>query len=318
MLELLTPPNKIVSPPFLRWVGGKTRLLSDLRAALPKGRRLIEPFVGSGAVFLGTQYDRYILNDANPDLINLFLWIQRDCDRFLRFARPLFWGVHPDESVYIKTRAAFNASEPNSLERAILFLWLNKTCFNGICRYNAKGEFNVPRGNDKGDLTLPEREIQAFHLKSQIATFTTGDFEAAIALAGEGDIVYCDPPYIPRSATASFTKYAQGDFGEDQHVALAKACRAAAARGALVVVSNSDTPLTRDIYHQALIVSAKLVHLVGAQGHARQQTGEALLLFGDPGHLDFWSMGKRLEPSAPSNQEVNTKPQEYDMIGMCP
>lgn len=316
-------PRTSLAPPFLRWVGGKTRLLPILRAALPKGYRLIEPFVGSGAVFLGTRYERYLLNDANPDLINLFGWLQRDCERFLRFARPLFLCEHPDEDVYARTRSAFNDAGPGSLERAILFLWLNKTCFNGICRYNGKGEFNVPRGDDKGPLVLPEREIRAFHRKAQIAMFTAGDFETAIAKARDGDVVYCDPPYVPRSATASFTKYAQNDFGEAQHIALAEACRAAAARGALVVLSNSDTPLTREIYAGGLLVSAKLPHLVGAHSLSRQETSEALMLFGDRSGLDFWSMSKRLfkpEPEQKNNDTHTTHDviATHYMIAMTP
>lgn len=310
-------PRDIVSSPFLRWVGGKARLLPTLRAALPRGRRLIEPFTGSAAVFLGTRYDRYLLNDANPDLIHLYQWLQKDVARFLRFARPLFLGRHPDEATYERTRDAFNRAERGSLERAVLFLWLNHSCFNGVCRYNRKGEFNVPRGDDKGDLLLPERELLAFHAKAQAADIRLGDFRDVLAEAGEGDVVYCDPPYVPRSATASFTKYTEGDFGREDQEALAEACRAAAARGAAVVVSNSDTPETRAIYHDALMVSARLSHIVGSRGDARVTVGEALLLYGEPGDCDFWSMGRRggaaaLAGAAPRGEPDPPAPTLFD------
>jgi DNA adenine methylase len=293
------PPKAIISSPLLRWVGSKSRMISILRVALPPGRRLIEPFVGSGSVFLGTSYPAYLLGDRNSDLVNLYRWIQKDVERFLRFARPLFLGSYPDDEAYERTRSAFNKASRSSLERAILFLWLNKTCFNGVCRYNSSGEFNVPKGSRTGPLPFPEEEIRLFHRKSLIADFVNEDFRVLVGMAGPGDVVYCDPPYIPRSLTASFTRYTKEDFTLDDQIALVSACRAAAARGAVVVVSNSDTPLSREIYSGSLLVSGRLTHMVGAQGEARTTVGEALFLFGDAGDSDFWTMGKRL-PAPPS------------------
>jgi DNA adenine methylase len=304
MIAYEQPPKAIISAPLLRWVGSKSRMTHVLRAALPSGRRLIEPFVGSGSVFLGTRYPAYLLGDRNSDLVNLYRWVQKDVERFLRFARPLFLGSYPDEEAYERTRSAFNKASRNSLERAILFLWLNKTCFNGVCRYNSSGEFNVPKGSRTGPLPFPEEDIRLFHRKSMIAEFLNEDFRALLDMAGPGDVVYCDPPYVPRSTTASFTRYTKEDFTLDDQFALADACRKATARGAVVVVSNSDTPLSREIYAGSLLVSGRLTHMVGAQGDARTTVGEALFLFGDAGASDFWTMGKRLpSPHSPSEVE---------------
>jgi len=304
MIAYEQPPKAIISAPLLRWVGSKGRMTHVLRTALPSGRRLIEPFVGSGSVFLGTRYPAYLLGDRNSDLVNLYRWVQKDVERFLRFARPLFFGSYPDEEAYERTRSAFNRAPRDTLERAILFLWLNKTCFNGVCRYNSSGEFNVPKGSRTGPLPFPEEDIRLFHRKSMIAEFLNEDFRALLDMAGPGDVVYCDPPYVPRSTTASFTRYTKEDFTLDDQFALADACRKATARGAVVVVSNSDTPLSREIYAGSLLVSGRLTHMVGAQGDARTTVGEALFLFGDAGASDFWTMGKRLpSPHSPSEVE---------------
>ena len=287
----------IIATPLLRWAGAKNRMVHVLRMALPPGRRLIEPFVGSGSVFLGTRYPAYLLGDRNSDLINLYRWIQKDVERFLRFARLLFMGSYPDEETYERTKRDFNRMPKDSLERAILFLWLNKTCFNGVCRYNSSGEFNVPKGDRTGPLLLPEEDIRLFHRKSTIAKFLNEDFRVLVDMAGPSDVVYCDPPYVPRSLTASFTRYTKDDFTLDDQFALADACRKAATRGAVVVVSNSDTPLSREIYAGSLLVSGRLTHMVAAHGNSRTTVAEALFLFGDANVNDFWTMGKLIKPA---------------------
>lgn len=292
MINVFPTPTHIVSKPFLRWVGGKTRLLPILKKALPPGQRLIEPFVGSATVFLGTTYSRYLLNDANPDLINLYQWIRRDIKKFIKFAKPLFFGQHPDDDTYIRVRDAFNKASAHSLERAILFLWLNKTCFNGVCRYNDKGQFNVPRGNNKGPLFFPEEDILSFHAKSKFAEFRNGDFLDVLMEAGPGDVVYADPPYIPRSVTASFTRYTQNDYTLERQAELAEACRRAAERGAVVILSNSDTETTREIYHDAQLVKVRVTHLVGSKKEARTTNNEVLLLYSKTTPTEFWSMAK--------------------------
>lgn len=284
-----------MSEPFLRWAGNKRRLLPVLRLALPPGRRLIEPFLGAASVFLGTTYPAYLLNDANADLIDLYRILRDRTDELLAAARELFRANRSDQDTYGRLRRHFNAAPPGSLERAATFLWLNATCFNGLCRYSAEGAFNVPRGGRSTPPSLPEARLRAFAAKARQdgVIFRQGDFSAVMAEAGEGDVVYCAPPYLPRSSTASFTRYARDGFPPERHEELAAAARAAAARGASVVISNSDTPATRALHADALLLPARLPHLVG--GPARSRAGELLLLHGPDRGAPLWRLARPTE-----------------------
>ena len=131
--------------PFLKWAGGKYRIIDKIISALPKKKTLIEPFVGSGAVFLNTEYENYILADTNTDLISLYLILQEHGIEFIRFTESLFSDTNNHEKVFYELRNEFNITK--DVERkAAIFVYLNRHCFNGLCRYNSKGEFNVPFG----------------------------------------------------------------------------------------------------------------------------------------------------------------------------
>ncbi len=128
---------------FLKWAGGKYPLVDDIRRHLPAGDCLIEPFVGAGSVFLNTEFESYILADINNDLINLYNIVKLRTDDFVRDARVLFTGDFNHSELFYQLRQEFNAST-DAYRRALLFLYLNRHCYNGLCRYNLSGEFNVP------------------------------------------------------------------------------------------------------------------------------------------------------------------------------
>ena len=193
--------------PFLKWAGGKYRLLDRLLPSIPAGARLVEPFVGSGAVFLNAGFTSYLLCDLNADLIGLYRTLRRDGERFIAEARALFTPGNNTQEAFLRLREAFNASS-DAEERSALFLYLNRHSYNGLVRYNSKGIYNVPFGKYKAPY-FPERELTAFldKLRRCDVTFAVQDFRSTFAALRPGDVVYCDPPYAPVSATANFTSY---------------------------------------------------------------------------------------------------------------
>ncbi|EEK9014956.1 Dam family site-specific DNA-(adenine-N6)-methyltransferase [Salmonella enterica] len=235
--------------PFLKWAGGKYSMLPDLYHIIPAGMRLIEPFVGGGSVFLNSdKHACFLLADVNTDLINLYQMLAVVPDTVIRHARVMFDRLNNAES-YTALREEFNAQVMDGPERAAAFLFLNRHCFNGLIRYNRNNQFNVGWGKYPSPY-FPEEEIKAFTEMAHNCVFMAAGFRRTLALAGEGDVVYCDPPYEPMPGTAGFTHYAAGGFTWDDHIALAECCVAAHQRGARVVIGNSTAPRVIDLYSQ--------------------------------------------------------------------
>ncbi|EGY4615559.1 Dam family site-specific DNA-(adenine-N6)-methyltransferase [Salmonella enterica] len=248
-LPVEEPTPRTWRRPFLKWAGGKYSLLPELDRLIPAGKRLIEPFVGGGSVFLNSdKHERFLLADVNADLINLYQMLAVAPDSVIAEAIKAFRHLNDAEN-YTAIREAFNAQKLNATERAAAFLYLNRHCFNGLMRYNLDGFFNVGWGKYKAPY-FPEEEIRAFRLKSHACVFMTAGFERTLRLAGDGDVVYCDPPYEPMPGTAGFTSYASGGFSWDSQVALAESCVAAHQRGAKVFISNSTAPRVIELYEQ--------------------------------------------------------------------
>ncbi|HAF1616156.1 TPA: Dam family site-specific DNA-(adenine-N6)-methyltransferase [Salmonella enterica] len=235
--------------PFLKWAGGKYSLLPDLYQLIPAGMRLIEPFVGGGSVFLNSdKHACFLLADVNTDLINLYQMLAVVPGAVIRHARVMFDRLNDAES-YTALRDEFNAQVMDGPERAAAFLFLNRHCFNGLIRYNRNNQFNVGWGKYPSPY-FPLDEINAFTEMAHNCVFMAAGFHRTLALAGEGDVVYCDPPYEPMPGTAGFTHYAAGGFTWDDQVALAECCVAAHQRGARVVIGNSTAPRVIDLYSQ--------------------------------------------------------------------
>ena len=266
--------------PFLKWAGGKTRLVSRIKAVLPPGARLIEPFAGSAALFLNTDYPRYLLADANPDLIDLYTRLQQQGAAFIEECRAWFVPENNTREAYYALRERFNTTcDPQ--EKAALFVYLNKHCYNGLCRYNASGRFNVPFGRYKRP-RLPADEMLAFHRKAQRAEcveIVCAGFEATMCAARPGDVVYCDPPYVPLSDTAHFTGYSAGKFGAGEQARLAELAAVLAARGVPVVVSNHWTPRTQELYQFARIEVFAVSRNISRDARNRRPAQEVIAVF---------------------------------------
>ncbi|CAB5590526.1 DNA adenine methylase [Citrobacter youngae] len=225
----------------LKWAGNKTAIMPELKKHLPAGQRLVEPFAGSCAVMMATDYPHYLVADINPDLINLYLMIQKDHEAVIQIAKELFKDFNSDVQYY-RVRQHFNYSISNEVEKAAYFLYLNRHGYRGLCRYNLKGEYNNPYGHYKKPY-FPENEIRAFAEKAKRAAFICASYDETLALLQTGDVVYCDPPY-----DGTFNGYHTAGFTEDDQYHLASILERRSSEGHPVIVSNSDTSLTRSLY----------------------------------------------------------------------
>ncbi|SAB03795.1 BsuMI modification methylase subunit ydiP [Enterobacter hormaechei] len=248
-LPVEVPAPRNWQRPFLKWAGGKYSLLPELDRLIPAGKRLVEPFVGGGSVFLNSEkHESYLLADVNADLINLYQMLEVDHIRVCSLAKILFERANSEEA-YKELRDEFNNQRMGAPESAAAFLFLNRHCFNGLIRYNRDGFFNVGWGKYEAPY-FPEIEIKAFKQKSHKCVFLNAGYRRTLALAGEGDVVYCDPPYEPLPGTAGFTNYAAGGFSWADQISLAESCVAAHQRGAKVLISNSTAPRVIELYEQ--------------------------------------------------------------------
>lgn len=263
--------------PILKWPGGKFRLLDKIINLLPKRKQLIEPFVGSGCVFLNTDYEAYRLSDSNPDLIGLYESVKTQGQAFTDYAKRLFTSKHNHPNVYYDMRDKFNHTQ-DPIERASLFLYLNRHGFNGLCRYNKRGFYNVPFGQYKQPY-FPEAEMQFFEKKASRATFHCTDFTHALHNLSSDTVVYADPPYVPLNSTSSFTQYVGNGFDLSQQKLLAEKVQKLAEGGVAVLLSNHDTPFTREVYAGARLSSFKVRRNISAQSKGRKHVKELLALF---------------------------------------
>lgn len=264
--------------PFLKWAGGKYRLIDRISASLPAGKRLIEPFLGSGAVFLNTNFEQYLLSDINPDLISLYQQLKDDDEAFIEYARQFFTPDYNKPKRYYELRDEFNDLVPG-VRKAALFLYFNRHGYNGLCRYNLKGGFNVPFGKYKKPY-FPEDEMRYFAQKAQRATFICQDFEKVMQRARRGHVVYCDPPYVPISPTAYFTSYAKHGFSLHDQERLAYQAKRLSQRGVTVVISNHENEVTKAMYREAKLESFPVRRFISCNGKTRGKADELLAIFG--------------------------------------
>ena len=263
---------------FLKWAGGKYELVDDIAARLPHADRLVEPFVGAGSVFLNTNFSSYLLSDINPDLIGLYNTLKQTPERYVREASKLFVDANNDKDAYYGRRAEFNQCH-DRFDRAVLFLYLNRFGYNGLCRYNKSGGFNVPFGSYKRPY-FPEKELYFFAEKAQRATFLCEGYVQTFARCQAGDVVYCDPPYLPLSTTSNFTSYASGGFSLDDQAMLAfQAEDAARSKKLTVLISNHDTTLARKLYDKAELETIQVGRSISQNGRGRKKVNELMALY---------------------------------------
>jgi DNA adenine methylase len=265
------------SKPFLKWAGNKFQIIERIKLILPPGNRLIEPFLGSAAVFLNTDYKRYVLSDTNKDLINLYLQLKKYHQEFIDYSKQYFTPSHNNLETFLHNRELFNNTTNQQL-RAALFLYLNKHSFNGLCRFNSSGKFNVSFGKYIRPY-FPATEMQFFAKKAKAAIIKHKDFVQAMQQAKPGDIIYCDPPYVPLSSTANFTSYSSNKFGFAEQQQLADLAKSLSKIGATVIISNHDTSFVRNAYKGAKISSFAVQRFISCKGDGRAKVQEVLAVF---------------------------------------
>lgn len=271
--------------PVIKWAGGKTQLLPQLlRHVPPAFDHYWEPFIGSAALFFELRALGRIkaatLGDVNAELIGVYRVIRdaveplidclREHDRH-KIDRSYFYDVRSWDR-----EPGWELRSP--VERAARLIFLNKTCYNGLHRVNRRGEFNVPWGSYSNPCVCDVHNLRAASAALQGVELRVGDFRTLLQDAMEGDLVYLDPPYVPLSATASFTAYSAHSFGASEHRELAATFGALAARGCHAILSNSDTPLARELYAQFEVQPAPARRSINAQGTARGPVGELIVV----------------------------------------
>lgn len=262
--------------PALKWVGGKGSLLASIIPALPETfGRLFVPFVGGAALPFRLGARGSYLSDANPHLVNVYLVIRDRAEDLI-----LALQDHKNERDYYEAlKESFNDGYGDEVWRAGAFIYMNKVGFNGLCRYNSKGKYNVPFGDNPNANVCDADNLRACSAVLQDATIEAADFRAVETLAQAGDVCYFDPPYIPESKTASFTGY-WGKWTDQDHADVAALFRRLASRGVHVLASNSDTPKARELYAGFEIRTLYRANSVNSKASARGGKAEILVLGG--------------------------------------
>lgn len=251
--HLFVIPKKAKMKPFVKWAGGKTQLLKELNKIKPESfKNYYEPFVGGGAFLLNLEPKKAIINDINKELINAFKVVKNNHYELVKRLIEIIDEHNKCKSkkdFYLKMRSA---SKTNAVEQAARFIYLNKTCFNGLYRENSKGEFNVPY-NGKSNLNLDTvasieniENISHFLKKNNIKIFNK-DYKDIIKSAKKQDFIFVDPPY-DKEDKASFTKYNKDDFNEQNQIELANSLKEADKKGVKWILTNHNTSLINELY----------------------------------------------------------------------
>lgn len=263
--------------PFLKWVGGKGQLMAQLQPLLPSRtvRRYFEPFVGSAALFFALRPERATLSDVNAELVDCYRAVQTEVDGVIEAL-----GAHRyEERAYYRVRE----QDPATLslpERAARTIYLNKTGYNGLYRVNRAGRFNVPFGRYTNPGFASRESLENLRACSRALAgveLLLRDFGDVVRDAREGDLVYFDPPYVPLSDTSDFTAYVPGGFGPREQERLASVVDALSDRGVLVMLSNSDTPVVRDLYARYRIDVVKAARSINSRANRRGKVAEVVV-----------------------------------------
>lgn len=270
--------------PFLKWPGGKRQLLNKYAQYIPDKdniSRYFEPFVGGAAMFFHLQPTRAILSDLNADLIttyrvvrdkwqDLIAALAKHTAREDHFYKVRAWD-RPDKSGRVPL------AEKSDVERAARLIYLNRTAFNGLVRYNRQGQFNAPFGHYTNPTICDPLLLAMAGRVLKNATLCVADFQEAVEDARDGDFIYFDPPYVPISRTSSFTGYTGKGFGEKEQRVLASTFADLDSRGCRVMLSNSNTPLVRALYQEFNVVEIQARRNINSNGDKRGEITELLI-----------------------------------------
>lgn len=283
--------------PFIKWAGGKSQLLDAIRKKYPENiKKYCEPFVGGGAVLFDIlanfQPEEVLINDINSELINTYIQIRDNAEDLIESLSDIqekFWNMDNNrrkEYFYIQ-RAKFNDGIKNNIHdisMAVLFIFLNKTCFNGLYRVNSKGFYNVPMGSYKKPNICDADNIKVVSNLLQSVRIKCGNYSECSDFIDNNTFVYIDPPYRPLSKTSSFTSYDKFKFDDEQQIKLVQFLEFISEKGAKIVISNSDPKNINendsffdDIYKNFSITRVEARRIINSKGSERGNLNELII-----------------------------------------
>lgn len=264
-----------VATPFLKWAGGKGQIVEQItRYAPTRFARYIEPFLGGGALFFYIGSPGSLLNDLNDELINTYRVVQNNVEQLIEALQ----GLPYAEDFYYEMRNR-RPAQMTDLERATRFIYLNRTCFNGLYRVNKRNEFNVPFGRYTNPVICDPERLRAASAALREARLFSEDYETFLLREAQpNDFIYIDPPYHPVSEYSDFKRYTSAQFYEDDQRKLASLTRQLVERGCYVLASNSDTPLTRELYEGFELVKIKARRNINKSADKRGAVKELLIV----------------------------------------
>lgn len=265
------------SLPFIKWVGGKRQLLSSLHENMPKSfNQYYEPFIGGGALLFSLARKDSVILDVNEELINLYRAVKENPRELIDSL-----SKHKNTKEYFLYIRELDRDDEyhklSSITKASRFIYLNKTCFNGMYRVNKKGQFNVPFGDYNNPNYLNEDNLFKCHNILKNTNIICGDFTEILSTVKKNDFVYFDPPYIPLNITSSFTSYTKNGFDIKMQEKLRDLCNELNAIGVKFLLSNSDTELTRKLYEKYNIYEVFASRSINSNGEGRGKVKELLI-----------------------------------------
>lgn len=293
--------HNIELKPFVKWVGGKGQLIYEIEKMFPaNGEKVLtkyaEPMVGGGALFFSVlskyQFEKLYISDINSELINTYIAIKQDVETLIERLNEMQMTFLPlDENgrkyYYYNVRDKFNIvklSDSTSTEKAAYFIFLNKTCFNGLYRVNRKGLFNVPMGAYKNPTICDVENLRNIHEALQNVTIVCGDYSLSKSFIDKNTFVYLDPPYRPISETSAFTSYNSNAFDDNEQIRLAKFIDEINTAGAKIVLSNSDPKNVNpednffdDLYKSYRIHRVSATRMINSNAKKRGKINELLI-----------------------------------------
>lgn len=264
-------------PPF-KWAGGKTRLLSKIVPLLPQSYNdYFEPFLGGGGLYFHLQPKTAHISDVNVELINAYQIIKSSLPLLISELQHYKNTQEYYGDIRRLDRDSIAFAKLSLVQRAARFIYLNKTCFNGLYRVNSRGQFNVPFGHRNSPNILDVENLQSCSQVLQTANIACESFANVYQHAKKDDFVYFDPPYIPDGISSTFTQYTQDGFGIANQQELLNVCNLLDARGVKWMLSNSSAPMVYDLYNKFNIVTVEVQRNIAANGANRRKVNEVIV-----------------------------------------
>jgi len=272
--------NSELVQPFVKWVGGKRQLLTEIEMHLPKQfSRYYEPFIGGGALLFHLQPKNAVINDSNEELINLYRTIKESPEELIIDLRK-----HKNEKDYFYHVRALDRNKNEylkltTIQRASRLIFLNKTCYNGLFRVNRSGEFNTPFGRYKNPNIVNDITIRAVshYLSKNNISILNADYQKSLSMIQRDALVYFDPPYDPLSDSAKFTGYTKHGFNKEHQINLKKLCDKLHNKGVKFLLSNSSTEFIKDLYSDYSIFPVQANRIINSKSSGRGKITEVLV-----------------------------------------